>query len=130
MERAGRLITQTRSTRKLLSREEMTLRVWPQAIGKRLMRKTRALKLAGDALVVEVEDEVLQRHLIPLSGAILKNLSKLMGAEAPARIEFRAGIPRRPPMRAEPLSAADDADHIEDPIMSYLYRQSRRKAGA
>jgi hypothetical protein len=133
MERAGRLLANSKTGRKLLSREEMTLAAWAPAVGRRLSRKTRAVRLAAGALIVEVEDDIWQRNLAGLEKFILQNLAGLLppGA-APARLEFRIGIPRRPMQRAEspqPL-LADEADRIADPILSYLYRQSRRKAGA
>jgi hypothetical protein len=133
MERAGRLISTSKTGRKLLNSEEMTLAAWGPAVGKRLSGKTRALRLQHTTLIVEVEDELWQRNLALLEPQILKNLSGLLGdGKAPQKLEFRVGIPRRPAALAAPPSAlsADEADRIADPVLSYLYRQSRRKAGA
>ena len=135
MERAGRALSQMITARNALSPEDMTMAAWPAAIGKRLARRTRALSLVRDRLVVEVEDAVWQRNLHQLRGPILKNLREILGDAAPLDLEFRIGVPRRPPQRediADPFSvtSGDEADLIADPMLSRLYRISRRKAGA
>jgi hypothetical protein len=133
MERAGRLISTSKTGRKLLSSEEMTLAAWGSAVGKRLSGRTRAIRLHQSTLIVEVEDELWQRNLALLEPQILKNLTGTLGeGKAPRKLEFRVGIPRRPAAIATPppASSLDEADRIADPVLSYLYRQSRRKAGA
>jgi hypothetical protein len=135
MERAGRALSQMITARKALSPEDMTMAAWPAAIGKRLARRTRALSLVRDRLVVEVEDAVWQRNLHQLRGPILKNLREILGDAAPLDLEFRIGIPRRPPQREDipdpfAVTSVDEADLIADPMLSRLYRISRRKAGA
>lgn len=113
-----------------LSAEELALAAWPAAIGKRLAGRTRAVSLVRDRLVIEVEDAVWQRNLHALRTQILSNLGGILGAAAPADLEFRIGVPRRPPQREERVGLPDEADGIADPILSHLYRVSRRKAGA
>ena len=82
--------------------------------------------LVRERLVVEVEDAMWQRNLHGLRGQILAKLNELLGAEAPSDIEFRIGVPRRPPQREE--LSADEADMIGDPVMARIYKISRRKA--
>lgn len=133
MERAGRLLSKSKTGRKLMTREEIAVASWPAAIGARLSRKTRAVRLEGDTLIVEVEDDLWRRNLAALEPQIVKKFTGVLEAGiAPRRIEFRLGVPRRPMQRAEPAKPAhlDEAERIADPVLSYLYRQSRRKAGA
>jgi hypothetical protein len=73
-----------------------------------------------------------------LSSQILERLRKVTGSDIITDIEFRIGIARREPQRAEaarsPLFAevdpADDAEKIEDPVLKKLYLLSRKKATA
>jgi predicted nucleic acid-binding Zn ribbon protein len=104
------------------------------AVGVRLAKRTRVVKLEEGKLVVEAEDELWMRNLSGLSAQILQNLRTHLGESAPSELEFRIGGPRRPPQRVEtPRSLglfADQPSGIEDPGMDWIYRQSRRKAGA
>lgn len=138
MERAGRIIARLKSARKHFTLEDLTCAAWPAAVGKRLASRTRAVTLQGDRLIVEVEDELWRRNLTALHTQLLNNFGELLEGAAPARIEFRIGIPRRPPQREESLGAftltppvvraADDADGIADPVLRRIYINSRRKA--
>ena len=126
MERAGRSFAQLKAARTCLSAEEWARAAWPAAVGKRLALRTRVFGLVRERLVVEVEDAMWQRNLHGLRGQILAKLNELLGAEAPSDIEFRIGVPRRPPQREE--RSADEADMIGDPVMARIYKISRRKA--
>lgn len=138
MERAGRIISRLKSARKHFTLEDLTCAAWPAAVGKRLASRTRAVTLKGNRLIVEVEDDLWRRNLDVLRAQILKNFADLLDGVAPTQIEFRIGIPRRPPMREEALGsfaltsplirAADDADGIADPVLRRIYINSRRKA--
>ena len=138
MERAGRIITKLKSARKHFTLEDLTCAAWPAAVGKRLASRTRAVTLTGGRLIVEVEDDLLRRNLAVLHGQLLKNLGDLLEGAAPRQIEFRIGIPRRPPQREDELGAftltapvaraKDDADGIADPVLKRIYINSRRKA--
>ena len=133
MEQAGRLIAKMKA-KGTPPADQLAVAAWPAAIGKRLATKTKAIGLVRDRLVVEVEDAIWQRNLHGLRNQILKNLSDLLGERAPQDLEFKIGIPRRPPQRAEaPASRglfADEADGIADPVLRRIYIMSRRKAGA
>lgn len=128
MERAGRLISKLKG-KTTLTEGELALAAWPAVIGKRLAARTRAVEWRAGLLVVEVEDALWQRNLHGLRGQILENFTKTLGSAAPRELEFRIGIPRRPPQRALTLSA-DEADRIVDPVLRRIYVSSRRKAGA
>lgn len=138
MERAGRIMTRLKSARKHFTLEELTCAAWPAVVGKRLAGRTRAVLLKGGRLVVEVEDDLWRRNLTALHGQIIRNFAELLESAAPSQIEFRIGIARRPPARAETpvpfaLSApvvegGDDADGIVDPVLRRIYINSRRKA--
>jgi len=135
MERAGRLLAVSKAARKHLSAEELALAAWPAAVGSRAARHTRAVALRGDALVVEVGDELWRRNLELLSRQILANLASLLGPGAPKSIEYRLAIPRRP-VRSEPAHGsfqlvapqADEAARIQDPVLRRIYLRSKRKA--
>lgn len=138
MERAGRIITKLKLARKHFTLEDLTCAAWPAAVGKRLATRTRAVTLKGGRLIVEVEDDLWRRNLAVLHVQLLKNLGELLEGAAPTQIEFRIGIPRRPPQREESHGAftlsppaippADDADDIADPVLRRIYINSRRKA--
>ena len=131
MERAGRTIAKLKTAHQHLTVEELTLAAWPAAVGKRLAGRTRVVSVRSGRMVVEVEDDVWRRNLAALSPHILKNLAEMLDTAAPAWIEFRVGVPRRPP-QSEPAvqRVADESDGIEDPGLRRIYINSRRKAQA
>jgi len=105
---------------------------WPAAVGKRLAARARPIALVRERLVVEVDDALWQRNLYALRGQILAKLADLLGDGAPQALEFRVGVPRRAP-QVETRSGVrdnDEAGTIADPVLSRIYRISRRKAGA
>lgn len=127
MERAARLIPKMK-VKAPLTRAELAVAAWPAVIGKRLAGRTRALALVQERLIVEVEDPLWQRNLQALAAPILENFRKTLGADAPGEVEFRVGVPRRPPRRA--TDPAGEANGIADPVLRHIYLHSRRKAGA
>jgi len=129
MERAAKLLGRVRLPGGCLSREELACAVWPQAVGKRIARHTRAVSLADSRLVVEVEDPIWQGQLCTLRKPILSKLSEILGPETVCDIQFRLGVPRRLPQRAEQLRPSpDEADQIEDPCWRRVYKSSRRRS--
>ncbi len=138
MERAGRLIANLHSARRHFSPDELVLAAWPAAVGRRLASRTRAVAIRDGRLFVDVEDDLWRRNLTSLRLQILRNFADLLDASAPTEIEFRIGIPRRPPQREEssaafsltPPRARDEADSIADPGLRRIYINSRRKARA
>lgn len=133
MERAARVIKNKKVSRELVSDEDIVRAVWPTAVGKTIAVHTSRLKLVRRNLVVEVEDAVWQRQLHGLSRQIVDRLQKLTGSDAVQEVEFRIGIPRREPQRAETRQSdgaedfADEADGIQDPVLQRLYRLSRKR---
>jgi predicted nucleic acid-binding Zn ribbon protein len=127
-------LSRLKAARGSLPASELVAAAWPAAVGLRLASHTRVVGLYNGRLIAEAEDAIWQQNLSSLSAQILANLRKLLEAEAPREIEFRIGARRRPPQRAQ--SARDpglfggDSSGIADPELDYLYRQSRRKAGA
>ena len=137
MERAVRLFKNKKLSREILSDDDFARAVWPIAVGKAINAHTLRLKVVRSTLVVEVEDAIWQRQLYPLTGQILARFQKVSGSQAIQDIEFRIGIPRREPQRAEfPGSSVsqparrdgDEADYIQDPVLKKVYRLSRKKA--
>ena len=134
MERAARLIKSKKLSRELVSDEDIVRGIWTTAVGKTIADHTGRLKLVRHNLVVEVEDATWQRQLHFLSRQIVDRIQKLTGNDAVRDIEFRIGIPRGEPQRADSRESApladsgDEADSIQDPVLRRLYRLSRKKA--
>ncbi len=133
MQRASKLLRGLKLPNETISMEELACAAWPQAVGKRLAGHTRAARMVRTRLIVEVEDAVWQRQLFTLSGHILGNLERALGARIVEDIEFRVVPRRREPQRAErsvPASPGDEAEAIADPVLRGIYRISRLKAQA
>ena len=137
MESAARVMRSKKISRDLMSDDDAARAVWPAVVGKAIAAHTSRVKVVRTTLVVEVEDAIWQKQLRPLTPAILDRLRKLTGSDEIKDIEFRIAIPRRQPQRAgsrksseaEPaISAEDDAERIQDPVLKKVYRVSRRKA--
>ena len=101
MERAARLIKNSKLSRQVLSEDDLARAVWPVAVGKAIAAHTGRIKLVRSTLVVEVEDAIWQRQLHQLSAQILDRLRKLTGSDSIQELEFRIAIPRRLPQRVE-----------------------------
>jgi len=138
MERAARLIRKSKQSSSLLSDEDITRAIWPEAVGRAIAAHTVRIKLVRAKLVVEVEDAIWQRQLYPLTAQIVACVRKVMGSDVVQDIEFRIAVPRRLPNRAESLNPVtlqtnvgnDEADQIQDPVLKKLYILSRKKATA
>ena len=131
MERAARLIGNKKISRELVSDDEIIRGLWVAAVGKKIAEHTLRLKLVRTNLVVEVEDAIWQRQLHGLSRQIIDRIQKLSGSNDVQEIEFRIGVPRREPQRAETRESqlsGDEAESIQDPVMQRLYRLSRKKS--
>lgn len=129
MDRAGKLIRGMKIGGESVPAEELVRAAWPQAVGARIASHTRPVALQDWRLVVEVEDATWKSQLETMSGQILPRLREIAGKDAVRSIEFRLGVPRRMPQRAEQARATkDEADDIADPILRQLYRTSRRKS--
>jgi hypothetical protein len=131
MERAGRVLGKLKLAKQGVSDEELACSAWPAAIGKRIASRTHAIALVRARLVVEVEDAVWQRQLWALRGQILKNVEQVLGRKVVEEIEFKIGIPKMKPARAEVLSTSnDEADLIRDPVFRLNYIAARKRANS
>src|SRR5205823_14800353 len=101
MERAARLIKNSKLSRQVLTEDDLARALWPAAVGKAIAAHTSRIKLVRATLVVEVEDAIWQQQLYRLSSQILDRLRKLTGSDSIKEIEFRIAIPRREPQRVE-----------------------------
>ena len=101
MERAARLINNSKLSRQVLTEDDLARAVWPAAVGKTVAAHTSRIKLVRAKLVVEVEDAIWQQQLYRLSSQILERLRKLNASDSIKEIEFRMAIPRREPQRVE-----------------------------
>jgi Dna[CI] antecedent, DciA len=141
MERAARVLRKAKHSRTILDDGQAIEAVWPAAVGRSIARHVSRLRLVRSVLVVEVEDAIWQRQLRTLDTQILERLRLLLPDVSIAGLEFRIGVPRREPQRAElafsdgfpaPLGSTieDEADRIQDPVLKKVYQISRRKAFA
>jgi predicted nucleic acid-binding Zn ribbon protein len=137
MERAARVFQKNKLSKTVLTDEEILRAAWPAAVGKSIAAHTSRVRLARTCLVIEVEDTIWQRQLRGLSHQILDRVRQLTGLATLADVEFRIGVLRRQPQRAETVqnefslaSSGDEADQIQDPVLKKVYRLSRRKASA
>ena len=133
MERAAKSLGKLKASVKLSS-EDLAHAAWPAAVGNRIARHTKPLKLVRDRLVVAVEDPIWQKQLFQLRYHILYKLREMLDDDSVRDIEFQIVPPRKPAQSAEALSAApqshDEADGVRDPVLRSLYKQSRKKTSA
>ncbi|HVX67941.1 MAG TPA: DUF721 domain-containing protein [Bryobacteraceae bacterium] len=109
--------------------EELARAAWPRAVGKRIAARTRPVAFANGCLVVEVEDPVWLEHLRTMRAQILPRVKKAAGADVITALDFRPGVPRREPQRAEePRVQRDEADGIVDPVLRRVYKASRARS--
>jgi len=106
MDRAARLIRNSKLSRQVLTDDDLACAIWPAAVGKAIAAHTSRIKLVRTTLVVEVEDALWQQQLYRLSSQILERLRKLDGSDNILDIEFRIAIPRRQPQRSEKHESA------------------------
>jgi len=132
MERAGRLISKLKLPPGSVSLEDLACAGWPAAVGLRIAAHARAVSLAGNRLIVEVEDVVWQRQLFVLRKQILKRLEEVLGRSVVADVDFRMLPRRRQPQSADsprPVKK-DDADQIQDPVLRAIYKEKRGRRSA
>jgi predicted nucleic acid-binding Zn ribbon protein len=138
MERAARVVNSSKNASKILADEDLARAVWPAAVGKVIAGHTGRMRMVRSTLVVEVADAMWQKQLFGLSRQILDRVQNATGSKVITDIEFRIGIPRREPQRAdgsrnplfESLPSSDEADQIRDPVLKKVYRLSRKRATA
>lgn len=128
MDSAGKVIRSLKMPGGCLSNEELIRAAWPRVVGKRIAEHTRAVSFNGTRLVVEVGDAVWQSQLRTLEKQILKKIWLTAGDDSLSGIEFRVGVPRRAPQRAEVARPADEADGIQDFALRRIYKSARQKA--
>jgi hypothetical protein len=135
MRRAGSFLAELKLPGDIVSTEDIAIRAWPVAIGKRIARHARAVSLVGQRLVVEVEDAIWQRQLFSLRDQILRKLDQATGTPVVKQLEFRVAPPRRLPQpeilpagRGPQSESPDDGSLIADPVLRKLYQVSRKKA--
>jgi len=130
MERASKVIGGLSLPDGAITPEELAVAAWPQAVGVKVARHTRAARMVRERLIVEVEDAVWQRQLFALSRPILQNLEKHLGPGIVGDLEFRIVPRRREPQVAQQAAPAlaDEADRIADPVLRGIFKASRRKA--
>ena len=131
MEPASRLLRKLPFPDDTMTSESLVRSAWPKAVGKTIASYTRTSKLVRATLVVEVDDAIWQRQLFALQHQIKRKLEQSIGPGIVDEIEFRI-VPRRlDPQRAarsRSSGSADDADHIEDPVLRQIYKTSRKRA--
>jgi predicted nucleic acid-binding Zn ribbon protein len=129
MQRAVRLIQNSKLSKQLGCDEDVARAIWPEAVGKVIAAHTSRVRLVRSTLIVEVEDAIWQRQLHTLTAQILSRIRNLTGSMFVEDLEFRIGVPRRQAQRATPPDA-DEADKIADSGMQRVYRMSRKRSSA
>jgi len=127
MERAAKTLARLK-TSGVVSSEDLARSAWPVAVGDRLAARTRAQRMVRSTLIVEVEDAIWQKHLHQLRYQILQAIRKVVGDDVVEDLEFRIGVPRRPPQVAATASTLDTAEAIGDPVLQTLYQRAKKKA--
>ncbi len=133
MNRAAKVLGKSNFASECVSPDLVAVAAWPGAIGKRIAAHTRAVTLADGKLLVDVEDQVWRSQLTSLKREILKRIAKTLGAGLVTDLHFRVAVTRKLAMREEQVVRAlpvDEAEAIEDPILSRLYKANRRRATA
>ncbi len=126
MERAGRLIGKLKLSPDTADVETRARAAWAVAAGKKIAEHTLATALVRDTLIVEVGDYIWQRQLASLEKQIVENLEQVLGEKVVAKIDFRPMPRRRAPQRAE--TVRNGSEHVNDPVLDLLYRQSKKNA--
>ena len=129
MERAAKTLARLK-TSGVVSSEDLARSVWPVAVGDRLAARTRAQRMVRSTLIVEVEDAIWQKHLHQLRHQILQAIRKVIGDDVVEDLEFRIGVPRRPPQIATAAASSppDETEAIGDPVLHALYQRAKKKA--
>src|SRR5579862_6328812 len=131
MERLSKFIRDLPESGATITPEELARTAWGHAVGKKIAAHTTALRMVRTRLIVAVEDITWQRQLFALSGQILRNLEKHLGAGLVEDLEFRIIPRRREPERAtQSMPLLDEASGIPDPVLRGIYRAARQKAQA
>lgn len=130
MERAARLLKSNKPAQRIIGDEDVARGLWPAAVGKTIARHTGKIMLVRSTLVIYVEDAIWQKQLHGLRRQIVDRMQKLMGSTLIESVEFRIGIPKREPQRAESIQTSDEADRIQDPVLKKIYQISRKRATA
>jgi hypothetical protein len=133
MERAARLIRNSKYSQQIFNEEDLARAIWPAAVGKVIAAHTSRLRLARTTLIVAVEDAIWQKQLHTLSAQIIERVRRLTGSDTIQDVEFRIEVPRRQPQSATSRDSSalqDEADDIQDPVLKKVYRLSRKKATA
>ncbi len=133
MERAIKLLGQSKLAGQCISEEQLAIAAWERAVGKKIAAYTRPVSLVRDRLVVEVDDDIWRQQLYRMRGQIVDRLAKVLGRPVVESVELRVGTKRRAPGReTHPVGRLEEGGgaKIADPILSKLYEASRRKETA
>ncbi len=131
MERAGKLLGQSKAVSRCLTPEQLILASWQVAVGKKIAVRTRARKLVRERLVIEVDDAIWQKQLYSLRTQILSRFDTVLGPGYVSELEFKVvPMKRGPAMETRTVrdGGQNEADRIEDPILSRIYKASERAA--
>jgi len=105
-----------RGTDRDLEEWELVRAYWAEAVGRRIAMHTRPVRLKGQTLVVEVDDETWRVQIDAIRGRILNSLKTELTKSVVQKLELRAMLPeRRQPGQAAAASAR-------------AYSQSRKRA--
>jgi hypothetical protein len=138
MERAAKVLLESKLASKRLSPEGLAQACWRGAVGKRIANVARAGSLVNGRLRVHVADDVWRDQLGTMKAEILAQIRRIAAPGLVNDIEFQVMPGRRGPHVEESpvrLSRAlagtlDEADLIQDPVLSRIYKASRKRESA
>jgi predicted nucleic acid-binding Zn ribbon protein len=128
MERAAKLLRQSKIAAACLTPEAMAHAGWRAVMGKRRSVLTQPGQLENGVLRVHVTDEVWLSQLSALRPQIVARIGEIIGPGIVTGLEFRL-MPARlgPKQEASPVHGADA---IEDPELSRIYQAKAKRATA
>ena len=132
MERAANLLRQYPYAGRCVTPAELVQAAWPRAVGKKIAAHSKVDSLWNGRLTVSVDDAIWRDQLTTLAGQILWQVDKAVGGNLVRWIEFRVGVRRRGPVRADRSQriSNDDPDGIADPILGHIYQAAKKRASA
>ena len=94
-----------RGTDRDLEEWELVRAYWAEAVGRRIAMHTRLVRLKGQTLVVEVDDETWRAQIDAIRGRIINSLKAELSNSVVQKLELRPMLPeRRQPGQADVAS--------------------------
>ena len=117
MERAGQVLGKLKLAKQGVSDEELARSAWPAAVGKKIALRTRASVWCGPGWSLKSKMRFGSASCGLCKDRFSKASRRCSVVISSTELEFRIGVPRMKPTRAEALPlSGDEADLIRDPV--------------